>query len=428
MNHEAEKAVICLLIINNSDIEKIYDQLTPEMFGDQMFGKIFYEIKSGYDKGYGVDLAVLQSKIVADETTKAVFTEAIQEAISYSPMSFEIENYARLIKNEYRVREATRLLSDIKLNPDKINEQLLTLSTSLELLLSEQQYNTQNIAEIVNEYAPTKFNDNRPDGVKLGIKELDEIVDLDPGDICIIAARPSVGKSVIAKQIAFSLARRGLRTEMFILEMTKEQTYDRMAATESGIELKRLRRAKAFLEDEKERFERGNKRLKELGNKLLINDNLYKVSEMAADMKRNRVDVGIIDYAQLIKTEISYKGNRYAEVGAISHSIKETAKRLQIPMIVLAQLNRVSERNKDKEPSMSELRESGDFEQDASVIILMWNKDDEDRTIKGIKVDKNRNDKLGSFEMRLNPIKMEFEGEYGFYPNQPEINEKTPWE
>ena len=426
MNHEAEKAVIGILLMDNSEIKQIYGQISPEMFGDSMLGKIFYEIKAGYDKGYGVDIAVLESKISSEDIPKTIFLETLQEIIQYSPLSYELKNYAKIIKNEYRVKQANKIFSEIKLNSDEINNQLLEISASLDMLMSEQQYSTQSIAEIIDEYAPTKFNDLRPDGVKLGIGRLDEMVDLDPGDICIIAARPSVGKSVMAKQIAFNLARQGLKTEMFILEMTKEQTYDRMAATESGIELKRLRRAKAFLDDEKERFEKANERLRSLGDKLLINDNIYKVSEMLVDMKRNKVDVGIIDYAQLIKPESNYKGNRYAEVGAISHSLKEAAKKLQIPLIVLAQLNRTSEKTKDKEPSMSDLRESGDFEQDASVIILLWNMDEEDRTIKGMKIDKNRNDKLGKYELTLNVSTMCFEDNEGFRPAP--INSETPWQ
>ena len=117
----------------------------------------------------------------------------------------------------------------------------------------------------------------------------------------------------------------------------------------------------------------------------------------------------IIDYLQLLKAESTYRGNRAAEVGEISRAIKNLAMELNIPIIALSQLNRVSEMKETKEPTMAELREAGNIEQDASVIMLMWNLDSDDRTKKGCKIEKNRQGNTGKVVMRFNGDLMKFE-------------------
>ena len=120
-------------------------------------------------------------------------------------------------------------------------------------------------------------------------------------------------------------------------------------------------------------------------------------------------DVIIIDYLQLLKADTTYRGNRYAEVGAISKAIKALAMELDIPINALSQLNRVSEMRETKEPTMAELREAGDIEQDASVIILMWNLSQDDKSKKGCKVEKQRQGQTGKVVMNFNGDLMKFE-------------------
>ena len=201
----------------------------------------------------------------------------------------------------------------------------------------------------------------------------------------------------------------GKRVSLFNLEMSNEQLFQRLIAHESGITLSRIRGATALNgREESELFDSGLESIKELGERLRMCDSMFKVSHMAAEMRRHKSDIAIIDYAQLIKPESDYKGNRTAEVGQISHSLKMTAKRLKIPVIVLAQLNRLSTTTKTKEPTMSELRESGDFEQDADKIVLLWNKT-EDKKLKGVKVEKNRMGNTGKIEMRFDGAIMKFD-------------------
>jgi replicative DNA helicase len=174
--------------------------------------------------------------------------------------------------------------------------------------------------------------------------------------------------------------------------MTNKQLYQRIISRESGIVLNRITRAQSFIGDEPQIFESANKSLSELKDYMEFHDDVYTIGDIKR-YARGR-DVIFVDYVQLVIPGSSYKGNRYAEMGAISHEFRRMAKKLNCAIVLLAQLNRVSESLATKEPSMSELREAGDLEQDAAQIILLWNKT-EDRKTKGIKVDKNRHGEPG---------------------------------
>ena len=133
------------------------------------------------------------------------------------------------------------------------------------------------------------------------------------------------------------------------------------------------------------------------------------MSEIRNESRHMGYDIIVIDYLQLLKSDRTYRGNRYAEVGAISKAIKALAMELNIPIIALSQLNRVSEARENKEPTMAELREAGDIEQDASVILLMWNTAKNDSSRKGIKVEKQRQGRTGKLVFRFRGDLMKFE-------------------
>ena len=141
---------------------------------------------------------------------------------------------------------------------------------------------------------------------------------------------------------------------------------------------------------------------------IVVTTGSQTIATIRNECKNKGYDLVIIDYLQLIKPEGRYRGNRFAEVGEISHAIKALATDLEMPVVVLSQLNRASVGREDKEPSMSELRESGDIEQDASEILLLWNIDEDGRR-KGCKIEKNRQGKTGRVEMIFNGDLMKFE-------------------
>ena len=424
MSYEAEKAVIGSLLIDNNAIASIYSLIEPNMFTDALLGKIYYEIRQGYDLGRNTDVITLKESLTVENIPEESITNAIMECMDSSVTSLNISEYAEIVARDYRAKVVDNILSLNKVTSSNVDTLIGELTKTLESIQVVDNEGVMTISQAVDEYAEKRFKPDREQGIPTGYKALDNILQgLDGGDMCIIAARPGVGKSAISTEIAINIAKTKKRVVLFNLEMSTEQIYDRILSHESGISLKRIRRALNFLGDEKEQFDRGNKTLKDLGDSLIIIDNIHKVSDMQSILRKNKADIAVIDYAQLIVPESNYKGNRYAEVGAISHSIKRMAKRLKIPIVLLAQLNRVSQQSKDKEPTMSELREAGDFEQDASQIILVWDKS-EDRKLKGIKVDKNRQGEVGKVLMKFNGDNMSFEETDGEY----EDAEETPFD
>ena len=242
----------------------------------------------------------------------------------------------------------------------------------------------------------------------IGFSKLDDLLGgLEGGDMIVIGARPGVGKSALVTQITSNMAARGKRIGFYNLEMQEKQVYERFIVAQSGIRLTRLRRAKKFLGDEKERFDRANEELMKRDS-IVITTGSKAMSEIRSESRHMGYDIIIIDYLQLLKADKSYRGNRYAEVGSISKAIKALAMELNIPIIALSQLNRVSEARETKEPTMAELREAGDIEQDASVIMLLWNISQDDNSKKGCKVEKNRQGRPGKEILRFDGDLMQF--------------------
>ena len=267
---------------------------------------------------------------------------------------------------------------------------------------------SKSLPEIIKENMNNYFCDREEDRLYVGFSKLDDLLGgLEGGDMIVIGARPGVGKSALVTQITSNMAANGKRVGFYNLEMQEKQVYERFVVAQSGIGLTRLRRAKKFLGDEEERFKKANKALLERDN-IVITTGSKSMNEIRSESRHMGYDVIIIDYLQLLKPDKSYRGNRYAEVGAISKAIKSLAMELNIPIIALSQLNRVSEARETKEPTMAELREAGDIEQDASVIILLWNVSQEDNSRKGCKIEKQRQGKLGKEILRFDGDLMRF--------------------
>ena len=273
----------------------------------------------------------------------------------------------------------------------------------LEALKESDTVKIHGLGEVVDTVSGNYFTDPEQSILYTGLPKLDDTLGgLEGGDVIVIGARPAVGKSAFATQIAMNLAKSKKQVALYNLEMSDKQVYERLLSRNSGIGLTRIRRARDFLGDEKARFERANESLRTIP--LFIRSGSVSVSQIRNECRHLDLDCIVIDYIQLIRSDVRYQ-SRASEVGAISKAIKALAMELHIPIIALSQLNRVSEMRQNKEPTMGELREAGDIEQDASIILLMWNIVDDK---KGLKVEKNRQGVLSSEVLRFNGDNMEF--------------------
>ena len=408
MGRIAEMNVLGALLIDASRISDVYF-LSSDMFTDAIIGRMFLEYQRGYDNHYDVNVSVLIQNVSCEEYLESSVLEVIRECSEEYQTGTSIKSHANVIKNEYVAEKFRRIISSVQVNAGSVYEQIGRIVTDLESLQDGRSSKSKALSQIAAENKDKYFVDNETERTYIGFSKLDDMLGgLEGGDMIVIGARPAVGKSAFVTQITSNLSGQGKRIGFYNLEMQEKQVYERFVASQSGIGLTRLRRAKKFLGDEKERFDKANEVLEKKDN-IVITTGSKSVSEIRAESRHMGYDIIIIDYLQLLKSDKEYRGNRYAEVGAISKAIKALAMELNIPIIALSQLNRVSEARDTKEPTMAELREAGDIEQDASVIILMWNLSQEDNSKKGCKVEKQRQGQTGKVVMNFNGDLMRFE-------------------
>lgn len=409
MSYIAEQNVIGALLMDQNNIDGIYEMLSVEMFASALLGRMYLEFQRGYDSRYEVNPSVLLQKLSGEQYPEILVLEEIRSCMENTVTGATIKSHAQVIVNEYKAKQLSRVLNGVLVSADKVEEQIGAVIADLEALQVGKKAAAKSLSVIVKENKDKYFIDNDAERIYIGLPDLDDMLGgLEGGDVIVIGARPAVGKSAFVTQITSNLSKQGKKVGFFNLEMQEKQIYERFVVAQSGISLTRLRRAKKFLGDEKERFDMANRALERKEN-IVLTTGGKTVADIRRESRHMGYDIIIIDYLQLLKADKVYRGNRTAEVGAISKAIKELAMELNIPIIVLSQLNRASEVRETKEPTMAELRESGDIEQDASVIILMWNLSQEDRSKKGCKVEKQRQGRTGTLVLRFDGEHMRFE-------------------
>lgn len=412
----AEQQIIGSLLLDDNAIDEISDTLTPDMFYNKILGTAYGVCLKSKAEKQKFDLISLCNDVEREiGTTENPVQETLMECARSVSTSQAIRKHADTVKRDYANRKIQVSLLNIEKHPDSAIEMLSKLHEDISGIIDPPKpYDS--LAAITERNKDRYFREKDTKGLKTGIESFDDVLgEFEPGDLIVIGARPAVGKSALAAQIVNNLSHKGAKIGYFNLEMTDTQVFERFVATESGIGLTRIKRAIRFMNDEEEKYNDACNRLLEK-DKIIIPTGSKTVNEIRAITQKEEFDIIVVDYLQLVKTPGKYKGNRYAEVGEISHELKAIGVDFKIPVIVLTQLNRMSEGKADREPSMAEIRESGDIEQDASVILLLWNTDDEDRSKKGYKFDKNRQGTLKKGKLTFDGDRMKFYGEDDFVP------------
>lgn len=387
MMDEAEMGVLGCILTDSSCIYAIYDSLKPEMFKSEFAKNCYMEMLAIYDKGEKVTNVELVQKLESNSVKREDIIQWLCQCVVSSPSSACISNYAKTIITDYKSRYTQALVNKISYAAKDINNTIPELILRLEELEKNESVKSKTLSKIVDEQENLYFTNTQRKIVKTGFYKLDDCIGgCEGGDVIVIGARPGVGKSAISLQMIEHICSHGKKVGYFNLEMTEGQVFQRLNSRLSKISITRIKRANAFLGDEEEKYKQANEQMKKMN--LVISTGTKTVSEIRNESRHQQFDVIVIDYLQLIKADRT-NSNRASEVGYISKSIKELAMELKVPILLLSQLNRVSEARETKEPNMSDLRESGDIEQDASIIILLW-KLKEDGKYVGLKVDKNR--------------------------------------
>ena len=408
-----EASVISILMRNADLIDEVSPVLTQEMFTEPYYHDIYGWICEAKANGKPIGPEVIAQKLIGGVYGEWSPFEYVRDLSLYDKSYTDEERRdtlrrkAQAIQNVWRSNKAKQLINRLNLSPGSADEEIKNLVDNLTALESNDNNSARSIADIVEANKDDYFKE-REAGHTLGIHQtLDRKVFLENGDVVVIGARPAVGKSALVQQIATNLANQGMKVGFFSLEMTEAQMFQRLASSYSTIDLATIRTSTSLVNEQKSLWNDGNDKLKKLGDRLSFHFGSFTVPQIRATVKNMKYDVIIIDYLQLIRATDRYKGARVAEVGEISKGLKALAMDMNIPVILLSQLNRGAEYTESKEPTMADLRESGDIEQDASIVMLLWNLDDK-REYKALKVDKNRMGECLTVVLKFNGSCMQF--------------------
>lgn len=412
---ETEKQVIGSILMEPECLEKVYGILKPEMFTNQFYADTYQNMLAMYDMGEDITVVTLSNRLESKERPKSNISKSLMETVKETTTSAVIGHCADELINEFKSKQVQKLLGTVSYLPNDIEKSIGYLITELEAMRENRDSTCKTMKQIVEKYKCNYFCEREQVGVKTGFFKLDDMFGcLEPGDITVVAARPGVGKSALVTQIIGQMAERGKKVGYFNLEMLESQVYERFVSRMAEMELTRIRRAKQFLKDEERKFNTANDKLSDYD--VTISTGSKTIGEIKNLSRHQNFDCIVIDYLQLLKPE-KRNAMRSVEVGEISRATKELATQLRTHVILLSQLNRTSERTETKEPEISELRESGDIEQDASNIILIWNLVKDNFKAKGLKVGKNRMGTLGK-------LGYEFDGEHMMFRERQETFEQ----
>lgn len=406
LNIDPEEGVISALMVEPKAIEKV-SMLSPEMFTSEILGRAYLEYQRANDNGKELSLGELQQNLTSDFMPFQV-EEVLSRCLDSKLTVGMIEGSARAILARYKSECVNRLLNTTLITESNVEGKIEALIKDLENLQSGETSEGHTVAEIASQYKDDYFHDKGKSLIVLKDEAIDDMTGgFQPGDLVVIGARPSIGKSALATQWAETFAKQGLKIGYYNLEMQERSLFERMVAAKSGIEITRLRLATRFCNDEDVRYQKAVEELMEESN-ITLYTGAKKVSEIRNDVRQKHYDLVICDYLQLLLPDSRYEGNRQAEVGQISRDLKNIAMDFNTVVIALSQLNRASEGRQGHEPGMADIRESGSIEQDASIIFLLWNSDPDNKSEKKLKVEKSRNGKCGTVDMIFDGAHLHF--------------------
>ena len=399
-NVEAEQSVLGSMFLSKYALQKCLENLEPELFYLDKHSNIFETIKKLNDSGTAIDLTTVTAELSNRNLLKQIGdVEYLTEIINSVPTAVNVDEYIKIVQEKAILRkliiEATNIVT---LGYDSTNDLSDTLDqaekTILNVVKTRKGTEFKKISDVLvkTQSDLEKLSQSKSDitGIPTGFYDFDKLTSgLHENELIIIAARPAMGKTAFALNLATNMAINSKKTvALFNMEMSAEQLATRMISSIGQIEGYKLRNGR--LENDWKRVNEAISRLG--GSKIYIDDTPgMSISEIRAKCRRlassqDKLDVVIIDYLQLISGSAKYAGQRQQEVSEISRSLKTMAMELNIPVIALAQLSRTVEGREDKRPLLSDLRESGSIEQDADIVAFLYR---EDYYTKQISIDEN---------------------------------------
>lgn len=389
-NIEAEESVLGACFLSKYALQKACENLTPDSFYDEKNGKIFAAMNALVDAKTPIDITTVTGYLKkTNQLTEIGGVEYLTEVLNFVPTASNIDYYIKNVEDASILRKlietATDIASEGYRTDESVNEildnsekKILNIvknrKTSEFRLIKDILQKTQSDLERLSEHK------GEITGLATGWYDIDKLTTgLHPNELIIIAARPAMGKTVFALNLATHAAMtQDKSVALFNLEMSAEQLAMRIISSLGQIDGFKLRTGNLMNND----WKRINEAISQLSNTNLVMDDTpgITIGEIRAKCRRlasseKGLGLVIIDYLQLISGGKNYGANRQQEVSDISRSLKTLAMELQVPVIALSQLSRSVESREDKRPIMSDLRESGSIEQDADIVAFLYRDD-----------------------------------------------------
>ena len=424
---EAEQSVIGSMLIDKEAITIASEQINGDDFYGKQYGVLFDAMVELNDAGKPVDLVTLQQRLKEKGAPPEIYSlEYIRDVMAAVPTSVNVKYYAQIVAEKSVLRKVIR-----------VNEEIANIcyaqNDTLESILEQSEKNIFDIVQKRNngDFVPIRQivmnamnmieeaskNRGAVTGIATGFLDLDyKTAGMQPSDLILVAARPSMGKTAFVLNIAQHVAFREEKTvAIFSLEMSKEQLVNRLFSLESKVNSQAIRTGN-MKDDE---WERLIESADVIGSSKLLIDDTPGISfgELRSKCRKfkieNNLELVIIDYLQLMTGAGKNNESRQQEISEISRSLKALARELHVPVIALSQLSRAVEQRPDHRPMLSDLRESGAIEQDADVVMFIYredyyNKDTELKNTAEIIIAKQRNGAIGTINLAWLPEYTQF--------------------
>lgn len=428
-NTDAEASLLGAILIDTDALIKIADAVSADDFFDDRHRHIYQAIITLYDKHSPIDVLTLADQLKQDGFLDMVGGPAyLTELTNYVPTASHVEQYGEIVAQKAlrrRLISAAENITELGYNEGHGLRELIEEAETKLFEVSQKQIKHDIISiETILEESFDRLDELHKDkgqirGVPTGYKDLDAtLAGFQRSDLIILAARPSMGKTALALNLAHNVAVQSqMPVLVFSLEMSKEQLVDRMLAMESGVDAWALRTGNLSDSD----FEKISHAMGTLGEAPIYIDDTpsITVSELRTKARREAhkhpLGLLVVDYLQLMSggSKFGGEGNRVQEISEISRGLKSIARELNVPLIALSQLSRSVESRSPQIPQLADLRESGSIEQDADVVAFIYREDyynpeTERRNISDILIKKHRNGPVGNVELYFDREKQRF--------------------
>ena len=419
---EAEQSVIGSMLMDREAIISASEIITADDFYQHQYGVMFESMVELFNEGKPVDLVTLQNRLKEKDVPPEVSSlEFVRDIMATVPTSVNVKSYANIVREKAVLRRLIRVNEEIAntcyAGKEKLEDILAhTEKAIFDLLQSRNSGEFVPIRQVALNVLEKIETASRSGGTVTGIPT--GFIDLDyktsgmqPSDLVLLAARPSMGKTAFVLNLVDYIAvRKGLPCMVFSLEMSKEQLVNRMLSMESNVDSQKLRTGSLTDADWDEVVEG----IGIIGNSKLIIDDTpgISITELRSKCRKMKLEYGlqmiIIDYLQLMTGSGKTSDNRQQEISEISRSLKALAREMNAPVIALSQLSRACETRQDHRPMLSDLRESGAIEQDADVVMFLYrddyyNKDTDKPNVAEVIIAKQRNGPIGTVELLWRP-------------------------